>query len=52
MNVWVLYDAMNEEVVGVFSTKEAAEKAATSDPQSVTYLNIKEFTLDDPTVRS
>ena len=52
MNVWVLYDAMNEEVVGVFSTKEAAEVAAVADPQAATYLSIEEFTLDNPTGRS
>lgn len=52
MTVWVLYDIMNEEVVGVFSSSVLAERARNADPQSNTYLGVDEFELDRAVVRS
>jgi hypothetical protein len=50
--VWVLFDSMNEEVVGVFTSRKLAEKASRWDPQSNVYLSIEEHTLDKDTVRT
>jgi len=44
--VWLIFDSMNEQVVGVFSTEEAA----VAYMGTFLYMSVERFTVDQPEI--